>query len=190
MSNKYKQYRVVNKKGPVSEFLNGIERSKDKKNSLNKVKPFVPHWIEYREVDEFKIEFDNSLVPEPLNGEKLNSLCCRCFALPEKPETIAQAYMDNRRWAEIDKIAPMIIHLGEFTCNPLKIGDPEHKLADYYTCKNFKDGECTDYENRPEMCSSFTYQKEYCEQCTTMPTCNGCKERLSDETVKSKEVAA
>lgn len=187
--NKYKQYRVVNKKGPLTKFHNGGWVTRDKKNALNKIKPFVPHWVEYREVDEFKIKFDPSLVPEPLNGEKIPALCCRCFWLPETPDIIAQAYMEHKRWTGIDKIAPMVIHLGEFNCNPLKMGDPEHRLSNYYTCKHLKEGVCTDYENRPEMCSSFTYMKDYCEQCSTMPTCNGCKDHLSDSEEMVKEVA-
>lgn len=190
--NKYKQYRVRNNKGPVTDYLNGIGRSEDKKISLNKIKPFVPHWIEYRLVDKFKVASDPSLIPEPLLGKKNSSLCCRCFWLPGSPDEISQAYMDHKKWNDIDKIAPMIIHLGEFTCNPLKIGVPEHKLGNYYTCKHFSEetGACGNYENRPDMCKSHTYEKE-CEQCSTEPTCNGCidKNKEPEIVIIDQEVA-
>lgn len=190
--NKYKQYRVRNKKRIVTDFENGYRNSEDKKNAFNRSKPFIPHWIEYRLVDEFKIYFDPSLVPKPLNGEKLPALCCKCFYLPETPEIIAQAYMEHKRWEEINKIATMVIRVGEFYRNPLGIGTVQEKKDSYYTCKNLcrETGTCLDYDNRPEMCSSFTYKEEYCEHCSTKPFCNGCKDYLSDELVKSKEVAA
>lgn len=170
---KYKQYRVRNKKGPVTDFNNGTWNSEDRKNKLNRVKPFVPHWIEYRLVDEFKVKHDPLLMPEPIESKKLPALCCRCFWLPGSPEEISQAYMDHKRWNGIAKIAPMVIHIGDFTCNPFMIGDPVHEMGSYYTCSNLKNGECTDYENRPAMCSSFTYKEEMCEHCTTKPYCNG-----------------
>lgn len=33
--------------------------------------------------------------------------------------------------------------------------DQVGNTQDYYTCKNLKDGICTNYENRPSMCSKY-----------------------------------
>lgn len=185
---KYKKYRIRNKKGQVTDFQNGASRSEDKKNAFNKTKPFVPHWIEYRLVDEFKVKHDPSLKPDPLNDEKFPSLCCRCFSLPASPEEIRQAYMDHKRWTEIDKIAPMVIHIGEFAINPFFVGDTDQEMGNYYTCKHLKNGECTDYENRPKLCSSFTYKEEYCEHCTTKPHCNGVIDHPEDKEVVHENI--
>lgn len=132
--------------------------------------------------------------------------CCEDFTLPVSPMQMAwwkkliglgkpPYYMRTvkyRRWAEgsnggykthywveeIQKIADMVIFIrSDKTCknNPGKKAD--HVLY-HYTCKYFdpKTRNCTNYENRPAMCSTF-------------PTSDVCKYRGCTRVCAKKEDA-
>lgn len=195
MNNQYKQYRVVNDKGNFNDFGNGKERFAALRDSLNELKPFIPHWMEYRFVDQFKIPRRPDLKPEPLKGKKDSSLCCRCFCLPGSPEEIEQAYMDFSKWeTDIDKMAQMIIYIGEVSKNPymLNYNVPHKDTFGIYTCKNLcrETGTCLDYENRPETCKGYPYDEAdtaYCDHCTTKQYCNGVINQHEDKQISKEQ---
>lgn len=107
--------------------------------------------------------------------------CCRAFALPYSPDQLRrarevwEAYLaadapevfdwpsDVAVPEDVDIIEPMVIHLGEFTRNPLFDGDGDAPVAPshFYTCRNLSEsGDCTIYEDRPKMCRGYPYGRE------------------------------
>jgi len=135
---------------------------------------------------------DSSLTPNPLNGKKDSSLCCRCFYLQATPEELEEDFKKHIRWLETHVIAKIVIALGEFNKNPyiLDYDVPnEKKIFNLYTCKNLckETGTCLSYDSRPYLCREFTYNKDYCEKCTTKPYCNGVKSETLDQQI-SKEI--
>ena len=94
-------------------------------------------------------------------SNKCGGKCCQAFILPLSPmelkhwDKVAEKTGKNR-YQDIRKIADMVIFLGHYgsrTIRKLK-GKRYH-----YTCKwlNKESGLCTNYENRPSMCSDFPY---------------------------------
>ena len=85
-------------------------------------------------------------------ADRCTGRCCRDFIIRRSPKELRRdADEATPRWkAEYTKIADMVVHLratGRF-------GDEHH-----YTCKHFdsETNNCTDYENRPEMCRNYPY---------------------------------
>ena len=92
--------------------------------------------------------------------------CCERFHLPysyaelQENADIAWAHPNS----DAVKVAEMVIYIEPDTA-------PDGKTYSHsYTCKYFKDGNCTNYENRPEMCRRYPYGRtcEF-EACTWHP---------------------
>jgi Fe-S-cluster containining protein len=94
--------------------------------------------------------------------------CCRAFTLPWTLEEMKIAYkrdlahmMKARAGGatfptpDTVKVYPLLIPLakerGNHPLGPARQSGTRY----YYTCKFFKDGNCTNYEHRPKMCSSY-----------------------------------
>lgn len=112
-------------------------------------------------------------------GDRCTGHCCERFYLPYSPEDLQKIkensiavdrgeerpypHLINSNTEEITKIADMAILVeysnrwvggdGHYDQN----GDPVR--GHYYTCKHFDpvSGNCTNYENRPKMCSEYPY---------------------------------
>jgi Fe-S-cluster containining protein len=91
--------------------------------------------------------------------------CCTAFNLPFSPSEIAR--LSTKRFGpDALKVRDMLIYLGKRVGNPIveQDGLSETKPHHWYTCKWF-DGEtrsCLNYEDRPEMCSSFPNRQPTC----------------------------
>jgi Fe-S-cluster containining protein len=89
--------------------------------------------------------------------------CCERFFLPLSPDELRAEQADkgtiyNRK--EIDFVADMVIYLGpsgtSVTGEPLTLeGKPV--TGHFYTCRHYKDGNCTVYEQRPNICRDYPY---------------------------------
>lgn len=99
--------------------------------------------------------------------------CCKSFWLPTSPIELAhQAKRAKLRKSKFDqddclKIADMVIYQR-----------PHEKGGHRYTCKHFDaiSGNCTNYENRPKMCSEYPYgSKCKFKLCTMVQTDEGQK---------------
>lgn len=89
--------------------------------------------------------------------------CCRAFSLPFSLEQMKVAYKKaladraNGRPINLDyiKVYPMLIPLadrpGKHPNGPARQGGERY----YYTCRHFKNGNCTNYERRPNMCRNY-----------------------------------
>lgn len=108
--------------------------------------------------------------------------CCEKFYLPYLYEEIQQRTKENPNWViphgDAAKIVEMIIPLTDVsTCmdgSPVKPGDENH----YYTCKWFdkESRNCTNYENRPALCSGYPYGKPCTiKNCTWSEACEVTK---------------
>ena len=73
--------------------------------------------------------------------------CCRFFCLDDPYEEIQTKEWQDKM-LEGEKIAEMVI--------PLGVVGSEAKQH-YYTCKYFDGANCTNYENRPLMCSAYPH---------------------------------
>jgi len=76
--------------------------------------------------------------------------CCAVFSLTDPFEKIDTDEWEDRSH-EGDKIRNMVIPLDEY--EPWK--SPGGQTRYFYTCKHFDGQNCTNYENRPLMCSSY-----------------------------------
>lgn len=127
--------------------------------------------------------------------------CCRCLAFPLSPEELADgllleqeslAYEKGQgpypvtvrpdgsrrvRPIDIDKIAPMLEHLGDgppgsLPGSPRPRPDPDmSQVLHFYRCRNLQpNGDCGIYETRPLMCRDYPYG-EACRHdgCTMRP---------------------
>lgn len=107
--------------------------------------------------------------------------CCKKFFLPYDPQglqELKQRILKNDLIGKVDTdnlmVIDMVIPLGPL--NGLDVnGDPINRSTTktegyYYTCKNYKDGNCTVYETRPYVCSDYPYS-ELCryKTCTWDP---------------------
>ena len=108
--------------------------------------------------------------------------CCRAFTLPWSPAELQVLLADYRRWRrlglppkggrkllrDVQKITDMIIHLGRFPAAEwpapyrpeVRAGvPPDEGHRDFYTCRHLlPDGNCGDYERRPQVCRDFPYR--------------------------------
>lgn len=84
-------------------------------------------------------------------GDRCTGHCCRRFYLPLKPEELARAFEAHQRgevnYDQIELVAPMVVSL-----EPHESG-----TGHWYTCRhlNVMTGDCTNYENRPRLCSGY-----------------------------------
>lgn len=96
--------------------------------------------------------------------------CCRCFTLTHTPEWIRNEIArlrDSRRvvdvfWREdAQKVLDMIVPLGKLTIEEREsIVETNHEFQspeprECYTCKHFDGTNCTNYENRPDLCRRY-----------------------------------
>lgn len=116
------------------------------------------------------------------------SMCCRRFYLPYSYNELKEDYErfirdGHSRWLEIDKIFPMLIHLGEFDC--LVDGTPTDNPHHHYSCRHLDvaTGNCAIYNgDRPTLCRTFPDnvigEFKRCQnlKCKTFNRCNGIKE--------------
>lgn len=109
--------------------------------------------------------------------------CCEHFTMPQSPERLWEMYEEWHKQQRGDRllpydndihmIAPMVIHLGEVTHDPID-GQPYlgGKVKHNYTCKHFDKTtrNCGIYEHRPKMCRDYPdgYTCRY-EGCTAAP---------------------
>lgn len=119
--------------------------------------------------------------------------CCKSFILPWiSPDTFERERLKYKDNEDISKIFDMVIYLGNdpnqlpeiakkiIPIDNLKNYNPDaYKKSHYYTCKwhDTLTGNCTNYENRPNMCRIFpdiadTNLNGSCEF-------NGCTKRFS-----------
>jgi len=67
----------------------------------------------------------------------------------------------SRCTKEIEKIADMLVLLHTITHPFYLRGRHEHPVKGsrwyFYTCRHFDGANCTDYENRPRMCSEYPH---------------------------------
>ena len=87
-------------------------------------------------------------------GDRCTGHCCRKFYLPLLPEQLARAAIlrvarPHYKPEEIRKVAAMAVYLGEHDKHGLHV----------YTCRhlNVISGDCTVYEDRPDVCRDFPY---------------------------------
>jgi Fe-S-cluster containining protein len=99
-----------------------------------------------------------------VTGDRCTGHCCRQFFLPFTPRELVKLQLTRVvrlrfKPEEIRKVAAMAVYLGD-----------SDRGSHMYTCRhlNVITGDCTDYENRPDVCREFPYQ-EVC-----MHAANGC----------------
>jgi Fe-S-cluster containining protein len=94
--------------------------------------------------------------------------CCKKFYLPYEPDELVEFRKRNEggtiKLAQDNvKVCDMVIPLGPLNGKDVN-GDPYKGLVNgyYYTCKNYKDGNCSIYETRPYVCSDYPYEGHTC----------------------------
>ena len=121
--------------------------------------------------------------------------CCRVFVLPYAPDEIWDK-QDTLRDGRI--IADMVIYLGYEPHRDIFIrhGLTPHKYYDddprhWYTCRHYKDGDCTIYAQRPTMCRAFPYGKD-CEysDCTAVDIPEMKRDMYNDDVPLLVSIAA
>jgi Fe-S-cluster containining protein len=95
--------------------------------------------------------------------------CCRAFTLPYSLEEMRRLYLRDQAstmrlramtgqphpMPETVKVYPLLITLSrERGTHPLGPVRQSGRMY-WYSCKAFKDGQCTIYENRPKMCADY-----------------------------------
>ena len=119
--------------------------------------------------------------------------CCRSFYLPFSPVEIKQHYYatlyreagnslepdEGQYLVDFETIGDMVIPLGYHERNPLFGDEAEVDGPDgaawFYTCRHYRDGDCSIYDKRPAMCEDYPYELE-CDyrDCTrTVETAHG-----------------
>lgn len=108
--------------------------------------------------------------------------CCRAFTLPVDPDGLRRGLelwiareeddrprarelleQGTRFWGDIELIATMAVAIGQFERNPLAPdlvpNEDAPPLQWFYRCRHHDaaSGDCTIYEDRPEMCRSYPY---------------------------------
>ena len=73
--------------------------------------------------------------------------CCRFFSLTEPYEEVQTKEWQDK-YVDGEEIAAMVIPLNAV---------PSRIKSYYYTCKHFDGKNCTNYEDRPSMCSNYPY---------------------------------
>lgn len=77
--------------------------------------------------------------------------CCSIFTLPESPQEVKSEEFGDKV-VDGDVISDMLIPLTDY--EPF---NSEGQIKYFYTCKHFDGKNCTNYENRPLMCSDYPY---------------------------------
>ena len=80
-------------------------------------------------------------------GKRCTGECCKAFSLPWSHERMAEFWRNEKRpvtedYSEVAMILAMVV---------------PHPDGKRYTCRLFDGKNCTAYEARPEMCSSYPY---------------------------------
>lgn len=85
-------------------------------------------------------------------GDRCTGHCCRRFYLPLSPKELEEDLQAFKRdgighYDQIELVAPMVVYL-----EPHESGS-----GHWYTCRhlNVMTGDCTNYENRPKVCSGY-----------------------------------
>lgn len=102
--------------------------------------------------------------------------CCERFELAFSLEEILES-VESKRFEDVDKVADMLIPLdgGKPVSWHAATGKPypqDGKNRYHYTCKHFdtETRRCTNYENRPAMCSKYPYGRK-CEYANCNVDC-------------------
>lgn len=116
------------------------------------------------------------------SGTRCSGQCCKHFPLPFGPVELWAEYLAVKKGeptrfppSEIEKVAEMVIFLGR------ERGRFSDEMLFFYTCRYYDaaTGNCTNYENRPAMCSDYPYGKpcEHGDACTWEEGRNGTHRR-------------
>ena len=139
---------------------------------------------------------------------KCGGHCCRDFTLPLSPMEIEHQRRKfvlgkGHFFTDMDKIADMVVYLGEWHETPQNNHRGEtksHRRAakfrhvHHYTCKhhNAATGDCMNYKNRPGMCSEYPYERA-CGYTKCEAVCSKKKQEIDfsdDSGILTKEKVA
>jgi Fe-S-cluster containining protein len=122
-------------------------------------------------------------------GDRCTGHCCHHFTLDYHPaklaaraQQLAQTRITNDLAypgppsppSELEVVASMAIYLGTGTPDPevfdlRQFANPEDReqIAHFYTCRRLdkETGNCSDYDNRPKMCSAYPHYGREVAQC-------------------------